>query len=49
MFALRLINGFVFGISHESYPDVDAWLISVNIAFVEIMFGRNLHHIFDVE
>jgi len=49
MFALRLINGVVFGISHESYPEVDGWAIYINIAFLEIIFGRNLDLIYGLD
>jgi hypothetical protein len=38
----RLINGFLLGICHESYPEADAWAIFVNIGPLEIIFGKNL-------
>lgn len=49
MFGIRLVNGLVFGISHEGYPEVDGWAIHINIAFLEIILGRNLDLIYGLD
>jgi len=45
--ALALFNGFVLGIVHEGYPEVDAWCITIYLGPLAIMFGRNI--LFDDE
>jgi hypothetical protein len=38
----RLINGFLLGICHESYPEADAWAILLTLALWKLSLARTL-------
>lgn len=38
----KLVNGFCLGIMHEGFPEEDAWVITVMIGPLIILFGRNV-------